>query len=212
MKIEPPIKYNSEYLLNHLEIFENLKKDLNWERRGETPRCEYYINDLNKPYTYGVGRGERTYFPQVTHPDILSIKEKIENEFGCKFEACFLNRYLDQSDHLGWHADDSLEMDSNRPIIIISLGTSREIWFRKFLQKTCVVCLKNEKEHIIACSPIGGKQYINIYSDDVKLKLISGSLCVMLPHMQEEWQHRIPKSSSQVGERISLTFRGFKNE
>ena len=41
-----------------------------------------------------------------------------------KFEVCFLNRYHDQSDHLGWHADDSPEMDDSRPIGIVRISSS----------------------------------------------------------------------------------------
>ena len=208
MKIDAPIIYIPNFLPNDLECFESLKVDLEWERRDNTPRCEYYINDFNEPYTYGVGNGRRTYLSKPTHPIISSIKEKIEKQFDCKFEACFLNRYLDQRVHLGWHADDSPEMDNSRPIVIISLGKQREIWFRKFLDKICTVCLKKEEEHIKPCPEVK-KQYLNVYSEDQKIKLDSGSCCVMLPNMQIDWQHRIPKASSKIGERISLTFRGF---
>jgi alkylated DNA repair dioxygenase AlkB len=192
-----------------LECFESLKNDLDWERRVNTPRCEYYINDYNEPYTYGVGNGQRTYLSKPSHPLINVIKNKIELQYGCKFEACFLNKYLDQKDHLGWHADDSPEMDNARPIVIISLGVEREIWFRKLLTKVCVVCQQTEEQHSQPCPSTVKKQYISLYSEEQKNKLASGSCCVMLPNMQLEWQHRIPKSSSKIGERISLTFRGF---
>jgi alkylated DNA repair dioxygenase AlkB len=95
------------------------------------------------------------------------------------FDVVFLNGYKDQSDQLGWHADDSPEMDDNRSIAIISLGAEREIWFRK-----------------------NGETLIH------KLLLENGSVCLMLPGMQDTHQHRIPKANHAVGKRISLTFRG----
>lgn len=101
------------------------------------------------------------------------------------FEVCFLNRYLDQSDHLGWHADDSPEMDDARPIAVISLGVEREIWFRP-------IPVKGEPPQEVS-----------------KVRLGHGSLFLMHPGMQETHQHRIPKASSLCGERISLTFRGY---
>ena len=93
-----------------------------------------------------------------------------------------MNRYLNQRDHLGWHADDSPEMDDERPIASISLGVEREIWFK----------------------PKDGDA-----STVEKVKLGNGSLCLMGAGMQKEFLHRIPKAGFLCGERISLTFRGY---
>lgn len=177
----PPIKYLPNFISNPSQAFESLKNDLKWERRETTPRSEYYINDVSVPYTYGRGRGLREYFPQVTHPVVESIKQELNKMTGHVFEVCFLNRYHNQSDQLGWHADDSPEMDDNRPIAIVSLGVEREIWF----------CPQDNK------------------NDVTKIKLQNGSLCLMEKGMQDTHFHRIPKSSSECGERISLTFRGY---
>lgn len=160
---------------------EALQKDLAWERRDDAPRCEYYSNDFMDSYTYGKGAGRRTYESKPYHEEILKIRTKLQEISSTVFEVCFLNRYLNQSDWLGWHSDDSPEMDDERPIGIVSLGVEREIWFRS----------KNEPQNII------------------KHKLENGSLCLMLPGMQDSFQHRIPKASFLCGERISLTFRGY---
>lgn len=175
-----PITYIPGFVENPNEVLETLKT-LEWERRGDAPRCEYYCNDFEKPYVYGKGAGQRTYYPRPYHGVVLDIRKKLENLTGHSFEVCFLNRYLNQSDHLGWHADDSPEMDDNRPIVTVSLGVEREIWFRP---KT---------------SP----------QDVTKVLLQNGSACIMLPGMQDTHEHRIPKASFQCGERISLTFRGY---
>jgi alkylated DNA repair dioxygenase AlkB len=162
-----------------------LINDLEWERRDDAPRYEYYCNDFPDPYTYGQGRGRRTYHPRPYHPAILAVRKQLEAQmsiFGVVFEACFVNRYLNQSDHLGWHADDSPEMDNDRPIATVSFGAERESWFR----------LRGP-----GSTPIE------------KLTLGHGSACVMQPGMQKEWLHRIPKAGFQCGERVSLTFRGY---
>ena len=39
---------------------------------------------------------------------------------GVAYNVCFLNRYDDQRNHLGWHADDSPEMDHDHPIAVVS--------------------------------------------------------------------------------------------
>lgn len=179
----PPITYIPKFIANPDEALLALKNELQWQRRESTPRSEYYINEVNIPYTYGQGRGVREYLPQPTHPIIESIKEELFKLTSHKFEVCFLNRYHNQSDHLGWHADDSPEMDDSRPIAIISLGVEREIWF----------CPQNNKLEI------------------TKVKLENGSLCLMHSRMQETHFHKIPKAGFMCGERISLTFRGYVN-
>lgn len=177
-------QYIPNFVPNPDDAFLALQNDLEWERRGDAPRCEYYCNDFKKDYIYGRGKGVRLYSPRPYHPVILSIRAELEKITKAVFEVCFLNRYLNQSDHLGWHSDNSPEMDDARPIGIVSMGVEREIWFR----------------------PQASPNEID------KLVLGHGSLCLMNPGMQDSHQHRIPKASFQCGERISLTFRGYVNE
>jgi alkylated DNA repair dioxygenase AlkB len=125
--------------------------------------------------------GQRTYKPGPSHPLVDEIRVAAEESLHYTFDTCFLNRYLNQRDSLGWHADNEPEMDNERPILTVSLGAEREIWFRP----------------------------LNNLSDVTKVLLRNSSLCVMAPGMQQTHQHRIPKASFICGERISLTFRGY---
>ena len=184
---KPPITLIEGFVPESWDAFNRLKNDLDWKRIGNTPRSEYYTNEHGVPYTYGKGDYARTYESQPTHILIDAIG------LACGLHAtaprtnldvCFLNMYLSQKDQLGWHADDSPEMDDARPICIVSLGVEREIWFK----------------------PIGG----NNTTDVTRVLLPDRSVCIMAPGMQESWLHRIPKAAfNQVGERISLTYRGF---
>lgn len=140
------------------EMFETFDTEIDWVRRDSTPLDEFYANDTPAPYTYGSG------------------------EFA-RLDVCFMNRYAGPRDHLGWHSDDSPEMDPDRPIVTVSLGAVRDIQFR----------------------PIGDPSAEAIET----LTLEHGSAAVMLPWMQQSWRHRIPKSGRQVGPRVSLTFRGY---
>ena len=176
------IAYTPSFVSEPTKAFSALWNGLNWERRGNTPRREYYCNEVAVPYTYGSGAGVRTYEPSIWTPEIMAIKAAIEKVCNTKFELCFLNGYENSKDQLGWHSDDSPEMDDEKPIGIVTLGAEREIWF----------------------CPIGNK------SDVTKLVLGSGSLCVMAPGMQDTHMHRIPKAGYDCGPRISLTFRGYK--
>jgi alkylated DNA repair dioxygenase AlkB len=176
-----PIEYIPGFIANPDDAFQALWQELSWERRGSTPRREYYANDVAVPYMYGRGAGARQYEPQAWHPVMREIQASLEARTGTRFEVCFLNGYEDQSDSLGWHADDSPEMDDERPIGVVSLGAEREIWFR----------------------PQGDKTEVT------RQKLQHGSLCLMLPGMQDTHFHRIPKAGFTCGARISLTFRGY---
>jgi alkylated DNA repair dioxygenase AlkB len=178
-----PIEYVPNFVPEPDLMLAALQTGLDWERRDDAPRCEYYCNDFDEPYVYGRGAGQRTYNVRPYTPEILEIRKLLEDYTGSKFEVCFLNRYLNQRDHLGWHADDSPEMDDERPIASISLGVEREIWFR----------------------PKGGGKDVVIE----KVKLGNGSLCLMKAGMQKTHLHRIPKAGFICGERISLTFRGY---
>ena len=176
-----PITYLQHFIEQPTDVANVLWNELQWLRHDKVPRSEYYCNESNVVYKYGIEKYARTYLPQEWHPQILTIKAQLEEFTKIKFEVCFLNGYSDQSDHLGWHADDSPEMDDNRPIAIISLGVEREIWFKE-----------NNSEEVH------------------KVLLQNGSLCLMHAGMQDTHKHRIPKASFTCGKRISLTFRGYK--
>jgi alkylated DNA repair dioxygenase AlkB len=181
---KPPIQYIKDYMGPiDLDLAYDELKMLDWERRGSTPRFEYYTNKFNVPYVYGRGRGVRRYDPKPPSPFIDDLRNDLEYHLGCDFDVCFLNRYEDLKDHLGWHSDDSPEMDDARPICIYSLGSEREIWFR----------------------PKGDKNPDNVH----KLLMENGSLVIMDAGMQLEWEHRIPKCDRRCGSRISLTYRGY---
>jgi alkylated DNA repair dioxygenase AlkB len=177
-KIEPI--YIKDFVKNSAEVFKSLYKDLDWFRYGNTPRKEYYCNDHDVPYTYGSGAFARTYYKKPYTKEILNIRNDLERELNSVLDVCFLNCYEDFSDHLGWHADDSPEMDMERPIISVSLGSERFIWVK-------------EK---------GGTEVS-------KFLLESGSAFIMPAGMQKTHLHRIPKNDRPCGPRISLTFRGF---
>lgn len=185
--MDAPIAYYPEFVAGTGQAFYDcLSKELDWVKTPNLPREEYYVNDFLAPYTYGRGENARTYQPQPWHPTIRGLQEALDRFLGVQFDTCFLSHYPDFDDHLGWHADDSPEMDPDRPIAVVSVGATRPIWFKP---KT---------------APKG--------FEPVQLRLCGGSLLVMEAGMQRDWYHRIPKSSDQrCGPRISLTFRGFRN-
>ena len=107
--------------------------------------------------------------------------------YNSEYDVCFLNRYDNQRNHLGWHSDDSPEMDMNHPIAVVSIGAIREIWIKP----------REFKGEI----PLSNRY-----------PLASGSLFIMPAGFQESNLHKIPKHDRKCGGRISLTFRKYAGE
>lgn len=146
-------------------------------------RKEYFMSDVPRKYTYGRDEFARTY-ESNPFSDLVHRYRLVLNVPGVHYNVCFLNRYDEQRNQLGWHADDSPEMDHDHPIAVVSFGAEREIWWRK----------KDEGGVV----PAAQRQVLH-----------HGSLFVMPAGFQQTHQHRIPKADRAVGVRVSLTFRRY---
>lgn len=142
-------------------------------------------------YTYGEGPGKRTYTSQSMSDFVAQILASLNeylhlwHGFGA-MNGCFLNRYDNHRNALGWHADDFVGMDHERPVCVVSLGEAREIWWRP--------------NGATGETPPERRQLLE-----------HGSLFIMPPGFQHTHEHRIPKGSREMGPRVSLTFRAFKD-
>lgn len=146
-------------------------------------RKEYFMSDVPRSYAYKTYDGTRDYrsSPFVERVERLRL---YLNGPGLNYNVCFLNRYDTQHNQLGWHADDSPEMDHEHPIAVVSLGAEREIWWKE-------------------------KAFKGEVPPENRRRLAHGSLFVMPPGFQLTHLHRIPKADRAVGTRISLTFRRY---
>ncbi len=135
-------------------------------------------------YTYGSGRGVRTYASVPYHSQVSYMQELLNATYGVRYNVCFLNRYDRQDQQLGWHADDSPGMLHEHPIAVVSFGAAREIWWREVGQS--------------GVTPPERRQLLG-----------DGSMFVMPPGFQRAHQHRIPKCDHECGPRVSLTFRRY---
>ena len=88
------------------------------------------------------------------------------------------NLYRDGNDSMGLHSDDEKELGKNPVIASLSLGESREIYFKH----------KNKKLNLI-------------------IPQASGQLIVMHGKTQKYWKHEIKKTKKIKKPRINLTFR-----
>jgi alkylated DNA repair dioxygenase AlkB len=111
-------------------------------------------------------------------PLLQSIRSKVETFLANSFNAVLVNYYRNGDDHVGWHADDELELGEQPLIASLTFGAERRFEFKH----------KNSAE----------KGYVS---------LGSGSLLIMQPSFQHHWLHRVPKADDVGNGRINLTFR-----
>ncbi len=166
--------------------FEVLRKTVPWQQDditvfGKTyaqPRLTALFGNNGKPYSYS----NITMQPHGFTPELLEIKNRIEQKTTVIFTTCLLNLYRDGQDSNGWHADNEKELGKNPVIASITLGQERLFHLKHRTRK--------ELKH--------------------KLLLKHGSLLLMEGETQHHWLHQIAKTRKPIGERINLTFRVIK--
>ena len=157
-------------------------------------RLECFMSMTTRTYTYGEGRGVRTYTPVAYSPLVLDIQRQLNRDDisgldGAaqdvfRYNVCFLNRYDNAAMQLGWHSDDSPGMDHDHPIAVVSFGQPREIWWRERGQP--------------GTTPADRRQLLE-----------HGSIFVMPAGMQRTHEHRIPRGDKPMSVRVSLTYRHY---
>lgn len=167
---------------------------LPWEDRTEARR-EYFMA-VGGPlsYTYGQGRGERTYTSGPYPLVLLSLLGRVNTWLFTQgygpLNGCFANCYMGERNALGWHSDDSPEMDHTRPVVVVSFGAIRSFEWRRMRMVDGRRIWSDASTH---AQPLG-----------------YGSLLFMPPRFQHEYAHQITKSGFICGPRVSFTFRAFR--
>jgi alkylated DNA repair dioxygenase AlkB len=166
----------------HLLTIFSLLNEVNWINIQNAPRYECFMSDLNIEYSYA--NEQRKYISGLYHKIVKDILDKLNSEFNTSYNACFLNRYDNEKNHLGWHADDFTGSDLDHPIAVISFGVERYIWVKD-------------------------KNFKGVIPQENRFLLTSGSLFIMPAGYQKDHLHRIPKHDRICGPRVSLTYRKF---
>ncbi|MCS3532878.1 alpha-ketoglutarate-dependent dioxygenase AlkB [Chryseobacterium sp. JUb7] len=178
------LEYRENFLnREEADLLKNLLlKNTPWEQRTQkmydktvlTPRLTAWFSDNSSSDLDGNVSGANPWTPEL-----LSLKERIEKEFGYQFNGVLLNLYRNNNDSVAWHRDKESRYGTRPVIASISLGEIRNFDFRK-------------KDH---------------HQSKYSLPLPHGSLLIMKGDLQENWEHRIAKSTKPMKERINLTFR-----
>ena len=106
------------------------------------------------------------------------LRRRVELSTGETFNAILVNYYRDGKDSNDWHSDDEKELGAYPVIASVSIGAERVFHLRHKVTK-----------------------------QKIKMNLPHGSLLLMGAGIQEYWQHKLSKTSLQVGPRINLTLR-----
>ena len=162
--------------------FKSCLNDLNWEKGfikifGKThqiPRLQSWYADNGIEYTYSGKKLKRHNWNET----LIEIKGEIEKITSFKFNSVLANLYRDENDSMGLHSDNEKELGINPVIASLSLGESRDLYFKhKNIKKSLNIPQKN------------------------------GQLIVMRGETQKYWKHEIKKTKKLKKPRINLTFR-----
>lgn len=165
------------------KLFRELRTTVSWQQDPITLFGKTYMQPRLTALFGDNGKTYRysgiTMRPAPFSATLLALRQKVEKFAETNFSTCLLNLYRNGQDSNGWHSDDEKELGSEPPIASVSLGEIRYFHLRHRHHK--------------------GLNH--------KIALGHGSLLLMLGGTQHYWQHQIPKSSLNLGERINITFR-----
>lgn len=158
----------------------------------DTPWHEYEMPMYDKMVTaprmvawYGPNHRRIEHSNGQWPPELLAIRERVEEETGIKFNAVLLNLYRDGNDGVAWHSDKT--SSSNKDMIIASVTFGDTRMFR----------LRHKSLKLL---------------QQVEIPLHHGSFLLMAGATNSCWEHQVPKTARKVLPRINLTFRQVKKQ
>jgi len=173
--MKPEILIVDDFLKDHAELFAVLQEAVRWDESMAARKTASF----GVPYNYS----QMSYPAAPMHPALVPVVVSLQERLDVSFNNCLLNYYETGENRMGFHSDDTSDLVEGSGVAIISLGTQRDITYRK----------KDNKEI------------------QVSFALKPGSLLYMDSILQTEWTHAIKKDKC-AGTRISLTWRAFSSD
>lgn len=159
-------------LLNNIE-WKNDEAIL-FGKRIITKRKVAWYGDRAFEYTYS--NSTKKALPWT--PELLQLKQLVEEKTGETFNSCLLNLYHTGEEGMAWHSDGEKDLKKDGAIGSLSFGAERKFAFK---HKTS--------------------------GETVSVVLEHGSLLVMKDTTQTHWLHRLPPTKQTRLPRVNLTFR-----
>ena len=113
-------------------------------------------------------------------PELLAIKERVEETCRIQFDCVLLNYYRDGNDSVAWHSDGLPISGKPHAIASVTFGETRVFKVRPRNNRNAKV---------------------------IDIPLTHGSFLLMGETMQDHYEHHIAKTVRNIGARINLTFR-----
>lgn len=154
-------------------LFSLLDQSANWD----TSMAARKTASFGVAYNYA-----QMFYPFVEMlPELKQIAAGINHRLGFTPNNCLINYYPDGTAKMGFHTDQVNILAPGTGIVVISLGATRVLRFRRITNK--------DEQH--------------------DYQLPAGSLLYMTQEVQQQWQHAIPPAP-EASSRMSLTFRNIQ--
>jgi alkylated DNA repair dioxygenase AlkB len=167
--VVPGVRVESGFAPDGDALFAHLGEATAWDTRMRARRTASF----GVPYNYS-----GITYPLAPVPEpVAALMERLTGQLGWRPNNCLANYYPDGNSTMGFHADETDELEVGTGVAVVSVGAERVITFRS-MDKVLTV----------------------------EYPLPSGSLLSMTAHVQAGWKHAI-LAQPGAGGRISLTFR-----
>lgn len=161
-----------QYLLNNI-AWKNDEAVIYGNRIVTKRKIAWYGN---APYAYTYSHTTKT--ARSWTPELLHLKNLVEDRTGEVFNSCLLNLYHNGEEGMSWHCDEERDLKKDGAIASFSFGAERKFSFKH----------KQSKE-------------------TTSKHLEHGGLLVMKGTTQTHWLHCLPKAKCITTPRVNLTFR-----
>jgi alkylated DNA repair dioxygenase AlkB len=186
-ELAPGVVYAAGFVAQPDDVLEQLLEDVEFQQRErrmygrvvKTPRLEAWYGPA--PYRFGGSELPARELPPVLRALALRLEAQYSGLDFCGAGA-LVNLYRDGQDTVAGHADDEPEMEGCT-IASLNFGVPRDFFFRR-------------KARGVERNP-----------SRLKVELEPGSLLMMNPGVQEEWEHCRPRRKRVTQLSVNVTFR-----
>lgn len=161
-----------------------LQHEVPWEtervRGKEARRKVCSFGDPGVSYRYAGGRKQARPWT----PTLEKLRRKVEAATGLSFNYVLLNCYEDGRDYIGYHADDTRDLQQGSTIASLSLGAERDFLLKPSSDEAKAQALETRK-----------------------VRLAHGSLLCMGGATQQHYKHSVPARPKLTLARVNATWR-----
>lgn len=166
------------------DYYNILLHNTDWQHY-EMPMYEKTVTAPRLIAWYGDSNREERHSNNMWPKELITIKERVENETDIQFNGVLLNLYRNGNDSVAWHSDKTKSSNKNMIIASVTFGETRMFRLRHKLRKDI---------------------------PQIEIPLYHGSFLLMAGTTNSYWEHQVPKTIKEVLPRINLTFRQVKSE